>query len=110
GSTLVDRIGYWWPFRVLTGINGRRLGTGPDSFPRQLGPWPAGPRLGIIAGDRPVNPLFARWTGSPGDGKVRVADTRLEGMADHLILPHSHTWIQYRGPAIAQVRCFLRDG
>ncbi len=110
GSTLVDRIGTWHVFRLATGINGAALSTAADSFPNQLGPWPAGPQLGVIAGDRPINPLLAHWTGSPGDGKVRVEETRLAGMDDHLVLPHSHTWIQYRKPAIRQTLAFLRDG
>ncbi len=110
GSTLVDRIGTWRLFRLSTGINGRELSTAADSFPNQLGSWPEGPELGIIAGDRPVNPLLAHWTGGPGDGKVRVEDTKLDGMSDHIVLPHSHTWIQYRRKPIAQVVAFLREG
>ncbi len=110
GSTLVDRIGTWRAFRLSTGVNGRELSTAPDSFPNRLGPWPAGAELGIIAGDHPVNPLLAHWTGGPGDGKVKVEHTRLDGMTDHIVLPHSHTWIQYRKPAIAQVVAFLGDG
>lgn len=110
GSTLVDRIGHWWAFRLATGVNGRELSTAADSVPNRLPPWPAGPELGIIAGNRPINPLLAYWTGGPGDGKVRVEHTRLAGMTDHLVLPYSHTWIQYRTPAIDQARAFLRAG
>jgi triacylglycerol lipase len=110
GSSLVDRIGDWRAFKLSTGINGQKLSTRPDSFPRQLPPWPSGPELGILAGNRPINPLLAYWTGGPGDGKVRVSETRLEGMTDHLEVPHSHTWIQYRRSAIKQVTTFLREG
>lgn len=110
GSSLVDRIGTWRLFRWTTGVNGVRLGTGADSFPNQLGAWPKHVQLGILAGDRPINPLLAHWTGGPGDGKVRVADTHLAGMTAHRVLPHSHTWIQYRRAAISQVRAFLRHG
>lgn len=111
GTPLVERIGHWRAFRVITGVNGARLGAGEESLPRQLGPWPAGPELGVIAGDRPVIPfLLARFAGRPGDGKVPVASTRLDGMRDHLVLPHSHTWITYRRKPIAQAVAFLRDG
>ncbi|HEX2099097.1 MAG TPA: alpha/beta fold hydrolase [Candidatus Synoicihabitans sp.] len=110
GTTLVERIGTWWLFHLQTGVNGPRLGTGPDSFPRQLGPWTAPAPLGIIAGDRSINPLFSVYTGRPGDGKVTVASTRLDGMSAHLVLPHSHTWLQYRRSTIDHVRTFLRDG
>ncbi len=110
GSSLVDRIGTWKLFKLSTGVNGGRLSTDPDSYPNQLGPWPEGPELGIIAGNRPINPLLAYWTGGPGDGKVRVAETKLDGMQDHIVMPHSHTWIQYRGDPIEQVKAFLADG
>ena len=110
GSALVDRVGDWKAFKLMTGVNGQKLSTQPDSFPRSLPSWPTGPELGIIAGDRPINPLLAYWTGGPGDGKVRVAETKLAGMNDHIVMPHSHTWIQYRRPVIDQVRAFLRDG
>ncbi|MCF3651562.1 EamA family transporter [Synoicihabitans lomoniglobus] len=110
GTALVDRIGHWLPFRWFTGVNGRRLGTGPHDVPARLGPWPAGPELGIIAGDMNLNPWLASLTGHPGDGKVTIASTRLDGMHDHIVLPHSHTWLQYRREPIAQVHTFLRHG
>lgn len=110
GSSLVDRIGTWLAFELTTGVNGARLSTAPDSYPNQLGPWPDGPELGIIAGNRPINPLLAYWTGGPGDGKVRVEETKLEGMSAHIVMPHSHTWIQYRRQPIEQVAVFLREG
>ncbi|MDB4473932.1 hypothetical protein N9023_02900 [Opitutaceae bacterium] len=110
GSSLVDRIGTWKAFKLSTGVNGVRLSTAADSYPLQIGPWPEGPTLGIIAGDSPINPLLAYWTGGPGDGKVRVAESKLEGMTDHIVMPYSHTWIQYRRKPIDQVVTFLRDG
>ena len=110
GSSLVDRVGDWTLFKLITGVNGGRLSTAADSYPNQLGPWPAQLELGIIAGNRPINPLFAYWTGGPGDGKVRVAETKLEGMTDHIVMPHSHTWLQYRREPIEQVKTFLATG
>ncbi len=110
GSSLVDRIGTWKAFKMSTGVNGVRLSTSADSYPRQLGPWPTGPELGVIAGDRPINPLLAYWTGGTGDGKVLVEETKLEGMTDHIVMPNSHTWIQYRRKPIDQVMAFLHQG
>ncbi len=111
GTRIVDRIGHWPLFRLFTGVNGRRLGTGSDSIPGRLGPWPKpGPELGIIAGDFSLNPWLAYLAGKPGDGKVTVENSKLEGMTDHLVLHHSHTWLQYRREPIEQVIAFLRDG
>lgn len=111
GTRLVDHIGGWPLFRWTMGVNGPRLGTRPHDYPASLpSTWPAGPELGIIAGNRPANPLLAWLTGGPGDGKVTVASTRLDGMTAHRVLPESHTWIQYRRPAITEVASFLRTG
>jgi triacylglycerol lipase len=110
GSSLVDRIGAWTIFKIITGVNGERLSTEPSSYPNQLGPWPSGPELGIIAGDSPINPLLAHWTGGPGDGKVLVSETKLEGMQDHIVMPYSHTWMQYRHEPIRQALAFLATG
>ncbi len=110
GSSLVDRIGSCKAFKMSTRVNGVRLSTDADAYPRQIGPWPKGLKLGIIAGDSPINPLLAFWTGGPGDGKVRVTETKLEGMSDHIVMPYSRTWIQYRRKPIAQVIAFLNDG
>jgi hypothetical protein len=91
-------------------VNGARLGTGADSLPAALGPWPAGIDLGIIAGDRTLNLLFSSWLDGANDGKVSVASTHLAGLRDHLVLPHSHTWLQWRADTTRAVGCFLRHG
>jgi pimeloyl-ACP methyl ester carboxylesterase len=108
GSEVADRLQKNFFFRLFTGRNGHRLGTGADSVPRQLGPLDAD--LGIIAGSRSLNPLFSAWIGRPSDGKVAIESTKLAGMRDHLVLPISHTWLQYYRPVITQVRAYLRDG
>lgn len=111
GSEVPDRFNGFPPFRWFTGQNGRRLTTAPDALPRALGPWPAtGSELGIIAGDRPLNPWMASWLPKPNDGKVTVATTHLAGECDHVVMPYSHTWLAWRRGTIAQVKAFLRDG
>lgn len=111
GTPVVDRLTSFAPFRWFTGVNGRRLGTRADSLPRALGPWPAkAGELGVIAGDHCLNPLFGAWIGEPNDGKVAVSHTKLEGMSDFIVLPHSHTWLQWRASTLVQVKAFLRSG
>ena len=99
-------------FRLLTGINGARLGgaAAPDSLARALPAFPLRIELGVIAGNRPLNPLFVRWFNGPNDGTVSVASTKLDGMSDHIVMPYSHTGIVMRSAAIAQAIAFLRDG
>ena len=68
GSELADRLKDNILFRFATGPAGRQLGTDSSSLPRRLGP--ADFDLGVIAGDRSLNPLFSAWIQGPDDGKV----------------------------------------
>ena len=44
----------------------------------------------------------------PHDGRVSVANTKLQGMADHVVIRTSHPWLVRNGEAIAQTIAFLR--
>ncbi len=111
GSEVTDAFNAFPPYRWVTGVNGRRLGTDAAALPATLGPWPsARAELGVIAGDRSLNPLFAALLPGPGDGKVTVAATHLAGERGHVVVHHSHTWLGWRADTIAQARAFLRDG
>jgi triacylglycerol lipase len=110
GSALVDRLQNWPLYRWINGPAGLQLGTAPDSVPNTLGPLPDGVELGVIAGNRSLNPLFSAWLAGPDDGKVTVASTHLANESDHLTVPHSHTWLMWRTPVLSQVKTFLRTG
>ncbi len=110
GSEVVDRLREWKLFQLINGPAGLELGTGEADGPRALGPLPAGVEVGVIAGDHTLNPFFSALLPGPNDGKVTVAATHVAGETDHVTLPATHTWIMWRGDAIAQVELFLRDG
>jgi hypothetical protein len=46
----------------------------------------------------------------PNDGRVSVEKTKLEGMADHVVVHGSHPWLVWNATAIGQTIAFLRDG
>lgn len=87
---------------------GQQLGTGPDSIVHTLGPIAAA--VGIIAGNRSIQPWFSWLIPGEDDGAVSVASTRLDEMRDFIVVAASHTMIMFNREARAQVRHFLRHG
>ncbi len=108
GSEVADALMDVPGYEALNGPAGRQLGTGPNSIPRRLGPvdFP----LGVVAGTQTINYFLSQLLPNPDDGKVSVASTKVEGMADHISLPFSHPFLMQRDEVIAQVLAFLANG
>jgi len=101
GSEAADALRKNVLYRWFMGPAALELGTDSDSLPEKLGP--ANYPLGIIAGSD--YSFFDAWFASliPGedDGKVSVESTKLEGMADFLVVPGTHTFIMTDDDVIA---------
>jgi len=73
--------------------------------------WNSRRELGIIAGSRALG--AGRLIGhlpAPSDGTVSVAETRLPGASDHLVLPVTHFSMLWSRAVADQVIAFLRRG
>lgn len=108
GSEVVDRLGTSTLFRWINGPAGQELGTGADSVPNRLGP--ATVVTGVIAGNRSINGVNSLMIPGPDDGKVSVRRTRLEGMADHVVVPCAHPFIMRSPLVLTHTLEFLRRG
>lgn len=108
GSELIDAFADSPMLRLVLGPAGSQLGTDSASLPGQLGP----PRfsLGIIAGNRSLNPLTSWLIPGPDDGKVGVDRARVEGASDFKVVPAAHTFIMNRVDVAEEVVHFLRLG
>lgn len=86
--------------------------SGPDALANhKVLEWNGSRELGVIAGTATwgIGRLFADLA-EPHDGTVAVEETRLEGAADSMTLPVTHTSMLF-APAVANSVCrFLRTG
>jgi len=114
---------------VLLGapLNGSKAARGVSTWPTLrplLGPhvlaelvapcqrcWTGERPLGAIAGTLRMGTgqFFAHFD-EENDGTVAVSETRVPGLTDHLVLPHSHFGMLLASDVAAQVACFLREG
>ena len=109
GSEIADRLKHIGVYRAWFGPAGQQLVTQRDAAVAAMFP-PVDYPVGIIAGNRSVYPISSAFLPKPHDGRVSVENTKLDGMADHIVMETSHPWLVRNGPAIEQTIVFLRDG
>lgn len=108
GSQLAQTVKSWPVMSWLLGPAGQALGTDADSLVRQLPPVDF--ELGVIAGTLAINPLGLLLIDGPNDSVVSVASTRVQGMADHVVLPVLHSIMMRDNEVIDHSIHFLKTG
>jgi triacylglycerol lipase len=108
GSVAADDLEYVPGFDWLNGPAGRQLGKGADSVPLALGPVDF--ELGVIAGNRTIDPITSALLENPDDGRVSVEDTKVDGMDDFVVVAHSHAFMMRMREPIELTKLFLHTG
>ena len=108
GSEIVDKLKKVPGSGLIKKVSGMQLGTGALDIPKALGP--TDQEVGIIAGNRSINPLLSALLPKPNDSRVTLPNTRLEGMTDYKVLPVSHVLMVRNQAVIDQTIHFLREG
>ena len=92
-----------WSAPVL-GRSGRLLQQGFEC-------WQGNTPVGMVAGNvaHGIGRWFTRFDGD-SDGTVAVEETRLPGLADHCVIPSSHSGLVFSAEASRQAAHFLREG
>lgn len=91
----------------LLGPSGMGLGTGKTGIPASLPPPEY--EVGIIAGNRSLNPIGSALIPGPDDGLVGVENTRIEDVP-LIVVPRSHTFLMNDRFTTEAVIAFLRTG
>lgn len=89
----------------------RFLGRSARLLRRGCQPWQGDAELGMIAGSsgRGLGRFFGDFAGS-SDGTVAIVETQVPGLADHIVLPTSHSAMLVSPAVSRQVIAFLRTG
>ena len=87
------------------------LGRSAGLLRRGCDPWRGPGELGMIAGSTALGlgQVFGHFQGR-SDGTVAVAETRIDGLADHVTVRASHTGLLLSAAAADQAVAFLRGG
>ncbi len=108
GSEVPDKLGNIFLYKWINGPAGNQLGTGTNNLPLRL----KAPEfeLGIIAGDRSINPILSMLIPGPDDGKVSLARVKPAAYTDYLQLHVTHACMMRNPQVIKQTIAFLKDG
>ena len=105
GSEVTDKLGSAFLYQWINGPAGNQLGTGTNSHPLRLKEPDF--ELGIIAGDRSINPILSMLIPGPDDGKVSLARVKPTTYTDYYQLHATHPCMAWNNKVITQTKHFL---
>jgi pimeloyl-ACP methyl ester carboxylesterase len=87
------------------------LGLAADLLQHGFDEWKGPAEVGVIAGTVPrgLGHVFGGFSGEH-DGSVAVAETRLPGLADHAVVPASHSGMLFSAETARLAIHFFREG
>lgn len=87
------------------------MGRSGEILREGLSRWDDTRPVGVIAGRVPMGlGALVGALEAPHDGTVSVAETRLDGIADHVVVPATHSGLAFSAEAADQIVMFLREG
>lgn len=108
GSEIATTLKDWYIFKFF-GPAGQQLCTGKKSYLNLL-PKKVNFDVGVISGNKSINPLSYFLIKKENDGIVSVSSTKVMGMQDHVILDASHFFILFNEETISNIVSFLSCG
>lgn len=106
GSELVDKLDCWL-LRKYLGPAFLQLSSKIDSFVNQLSVPDF--NLGIIMGNKKVEPFFSKFLPTNNDGVVSIDSAIISNKTDFLILPVNHLSILYNNLIPKQIEHFINQ-
>merc|ERR1711966_476935 len=94
--------------RLINGPASIQLSTSNASLPNSLGPVDF--ELGVIAGDRSINPILSVIIPGKDDGKVSVSRTKVDGMKDFMVVHSPHPILMNNRKVRSAILSFLQKG
>ena len=107
GSELADYFKNFWIYKKLYGPAGQELITDQKDF-ESIFSSSYKYDIGVIAGNRSINPISSLIIDKPSDGRVSVESTKLDG-AKHIIIPCSHIFLPLNKEVWNQTLFFLHN-
>jgi pimeloyl-ACP methyl ester carboxylesterase len=109
GCEIADLLGRFAFYRRFFGPAGGQLGTHRDAHLQAVLGMVDYP-VGIIAGDRTLYPVSWLLIPGPNDGRVSVSRSAVAGMAGHVTIHATHSFMMRNAEVIRQSLAFLQEG